>query len=167
VPAASLCFIDSGSYAADGDGYACVAPPQIDWLCGVLRTRPRAVPVLVFLHIPLPEFETVWDADRCRGSKHESVNCPAHNSGLFDALRAAGRVLGIFAGHDHLNDYEGARSGIRLCYGRATGYGSYGRDGFARGARVIRIDEGRRDFDTWLRLDDGTIASAPVAPRDA
>ena len=50
----------------------------------------------------------------------------------------------------------GEPHGIRLCYGRATGYGTYGREGMLRGARVIRLHEGQRQFDTWITLSDGS-----------
>jgi 3',5'-cyclic AMP phosphodiesterase CpdA len=164
APAAVLWFLDSGSYAPDGsDGYAWVTPEQIDWLRRQLESAQRGLPALVFLHIPIPEFADVWHDSSCRGSKHEDVQCPKVNSGLFAALRESPGVLGVFAGHDHINDYDGVLDGIRLCYGRATGYGSYGRDGFARGARVIRLTEGRRDFDSWLRLDDETIVRQSAA----
>lgn len=78
------------------------------------------------------------------------------NTGLFAAMLEQGDVMGTFVGHDHINDYRGELHGIQLCYGRATGYGTYGREGMLRGARVIRMHEGQRRFDTWLRLSDGT-----------
>ena len=68
-------------------------------------------------------------------------------------------VVGTFVGHDHVNDYFGDLHGIRLCYGRASGYNTYGRDRFLRGARVIRLREGERQFQTWLRLSDGSLVS--------
>jgi len=172
--AAALVFVDSGSYAEDGS-YACIEPGQIDWFrrqmhevrgqSGVARTpaiiehAAAVVPSLVFMHIPLPEFDLVWRTGRCCGSRHEPVNCPRINSGFAAALREAGNVLGVFVGHDHVNDFDGMLDGTRLCYGRATGFNTYGRDGFARGARVIRLVEGERDFATWLRLDDGSRLS--------
>ena len=87
--------------------------------------------------------------------KFERVCCPEVNTGLFAAMLERGDVMGTFAGHDHINDYWGAH-GIRLCYGRATGYGTYGREGMLRGARVIRLHEGQRQFDTWITLSDGS-----------
>jgi hypothetical protein len=67
-----------------------------------------------------------------------------------------GDVAGTFCGHDHINDFTGSLHGIRLSYGRATGYNTYGREGFMRGARVIRMTQDRMDFETWLRLEDGS-----------
>jgi hypothetical protein len=74
---------------------------------------------------------------------------------MFAAMHEMGDVMGVFVGHDHVNDFIGDLHGIRLAYGRATGYNTYGRQGMARGARVIRLVEGEQDFTTWLRLEGG------------
>ncbi len=154
-PAAALYLIDSGSYApAEVGGYAWITAEQIEWYREMSASL--LVPSLVFFHIPFPEFNDVWDRGGCRGEKHEAVCCPKVNSGFFGALcRSSARA--VFVGHDHINDYEGVLGGIRLCYGRATGYGTYGRAGFARGARVIRLSEGSSDVESWIRLEDGTV----------
>jgi hypothetical protein len=161
--AAVLYFLDSGSYAADGDGYAAISREQIDWFQSTPPHHvpdgvqiPRwSIPALAFLHIPLPEFALAGQAGSIRGFHLEAVQCPHANTGFFDAARLAG-VIGIFAGHDHLNDFDADWHGVRLCFGRSTGYRGYGRDGFAHGARVIRLFEGESRFETWLRLDDGS-----------
>lgn len=177
VPEAALYFLDSGSYTETGVGsYAWFGRDQIAWYLSQARAlqaahaagpdgpgRSERLPALAFFHIPLPEYDEVWDHWPCRGSKHETVCAPAVNSGLFAALVEAGDMVGVFVGHDHVNDYEGELWGIRLCYGRCSGHSPYGLDGFQRGARVIRLREGRRDFETWLRLDDGSaVADLPV-----
>jgi hypothetical protein len=169
--AAALYFLDSGSYAPAGPGhYAWIQRDQTAWFLARSRAlaaeRPPAEaprPALAFFHIPLPEYDEVWDFHSCRGCKFEAVFCPALNSGFFAALHQAGDVIGTFVGHDHVNDFMGSLHGIRLCYGRATGYNTYGREGFRRGARLIELQEGIRDFTTWLRLDDGTaVREQPV-----
>jgi hypothetical protein len=83
------------------------------------------------------------------------------NSGFFAAMVERGDVMGTFAGHDHINDYEGELYGIRLCYGRGSGHSCYGQDGFQRGARVIRLRQDQRGFDTWVRQDDGSVVDDP------
>ncbi len=160
--AALLYFIDSGSYAsADIGGYAWLEPAQIAWYSREAARFTAAachpLPALAFFHIPLPEYDEVWDCHICYGEKHEDVCAPKLNSGLFAAMHEAGDVMGTFVGHDHVNDFWGDLHGIRLCYGRATGYNTYGRDGFPRGARVIRLREGQRRFETWLHLEDGSV----------
>lgn len=159
-PGARLAFLDSGDYARkDPTEYAFITPEQSAWFRGALAGS--AAPTLVFFHIPLPEYLTVWQTRTCRGVKHEDVCAPKHNSGFFATLKAAGCVLGTFVGHDHINDYDGDLDGIRLCYGRGSGFGTYGKEGFPHGARVIRLREGAATFETWLRLEDGSTVTEP------
>ncbi|WNQ11421.1 metallophosphoesterase family protein [Paenibacillus aurantius] len=158
--AAQLYFFDSGSYSPldTVKGYDWIRSDQIDWYREQARQgmNPES-PSLAFFHIPLPEFKQVWEQNPCYGHKYEEVCCPAVNSGLFAAMLETGGIGGIFCGHDHVNDYWGELHGIRLCYGRATGYNTYGREGFPRGARMIRLREGERSFDSWLRLAGGLV----------
>ncbi|CAH0117888.1 3',5'-cyclic adenosine monophosphate phosphodiesterase CpdA [Paenibacillus sp. CECT 9249] len=166
---AALYFFDSGNLSALShvEGYDWIRRDQIGWyeresrhLTNVNGGRP--LPALAFLHIPLPEYREVWESQTCYGHKYEEVCCPPVNSGLFAAMVEMGDVMGTFVGHDHINDYTGTLHGIRLCYGRATGFNTYGREGFPRGARMIQMKEGERDFDTWLRLEDGsTVTKQP------
>lgn len=165
--AAALYFLDSNAYDTLGIGhYAWIAHDQIAWYRETARRLAReypgpaeALPALAFFHIPLPEYREVWERGECRGQSNEPVCAPGLNSGFFQALVEAGDVMATFVGHDHVNDYEGELHGVRLCYGRATGYSPYGLEGFARGARVIRLREGARAFHTWLRLDDGSAVN--------
>ena len=162
VSTALLYFIDSGSYApTDIDGYDWIRREQIAWyLQESARFTAEAgppLPALAFFHIPIPEYDEVWDFHTCYGVKYENVCAPRINTGFFAAMHEAGDVMGTFVGHEHINDFWGDLHGIRLCYGRATGYHTYGREGFPRGARVIQLQEGARQFETWLHLDDGTI----------
>jgi len=163
--AAVLHFVDSHSYAPkETGGYAWITPEQSAWhrrTCAeteILAPASRSrLPELCFFHIPFPEYEKVWAKGGCVGHKLEDVCCPKVNSGFFAALRDAGHVNGVFVGHDHLNDYCGDLEGIRLCYGRGGSFNGYGKDGYLKGARLIRLTEGVRDFQTWIRLEDGTV----------
>ena len=65
-------------------------------------------------------------------------------------------LRGVFVGHDHINDYEGTLHGIRLCYGRGSGYQCYGLEGYAKGARIIDIGGGA-DFESAIYLETGEI----------
>ena len=162
----ALYCLDSNSYAeTDVGGYGWIRRDQIAWFLGTaraLREQSREpVAALAFFHIPLPEYDEVWNFSTCYGHKYEPVCCPRINTGFFAALHQAGNVMGAFVGHDHINDFEGTLHGIRLCYGRATGYQTYGREGFGRGARIIRCREGEGTFRTWLRLEDGAVRGDP------
>lgn len=161
--AAVLYMFDSGSYAPrDIGGAAWIKQDQIKWYIHASTQLEEQniggkIPSLAFFHIPLPEFNELWDFHTCFGNNYEGVGSPKINSGLFHAFLERGDVKGIFVGHDHVNDYWGDLYGIRLCYGRATGFNTYGKDGFARGARVVRMFEDNQYFETWLRLEGGTI----------
>lgn len=165
---AALYFLDSGSYSdiPDIEGYQWIQRNQIDWYVKqsqalTAMNNGYSLPALAFFHIPLPEYKEVWKTELCYGERHEKVACPPINSGMFSAMIEMEDVVGTFCGHDHINDYWGTLHGIRLCYGRATGYHTYGKEGFRRGSRLIRLNQGERDFETWLRLDDGTVVVNP------
>ncbi|KRE50147.1 metallophosphoesterase family protein [Paenibacillus sp. Soil724D2] len=161
--AAALYFFDSGDRSPlPIQGYDWIRSNQIDWYREESRKiqssiGAQAYPSLAFFHIPLPEYKQVWENGTCYGNKFENVCCSPVNSGLFTAMVEMGDVIGTFCGHDHVNDYWGELHGVRLCYGRATGYNTYGKEGFPRGARMIRLREGQRSFESWLRLADGTV----------
>lgn len=162
---AALYLLDSNSYARDGlEGYGWIEKEQIEWYLSTaehiadqaqaLHPDNGPVPALAFFHIPLPEYDDVWNIGNCKGEKNEAVCPPSINTGMFEAFDKAGDVMGVFVGHEHINDYEGDLNGIRLCYGRGGGYGTYGKKGFRKGARIIEISSGVREFKSWVRLDD-------------
>jgi hypothetical protein len=164
APAAALYFFDSECNAPD---WACIdgrgewiGSDKADWYAAEsARLTERSggpLPALAFLHIPLPEYEEVWQSRVCFGSKYAEVRCPALNVGLFAAMVEGGDVMGTFVGHDHSNDYWGELAGIRLCYGRVSGFNGTVVGGLQRGSRLIRLREGERGFQTWIRLADGT-----------
>lgn len=67
--------------------------------------------------------------------------CPGYiNYGQFDAMVETGNVLGIFSGHDHVNDFEVVRDGIRIINTPGASVESYGYS-FTRGARLLTIKE--------------------------
>jgi hypothetical protein len=68
-------------------------------------------------------------------------------------------VLVHVSGHDHTNDFIGDFHGVRLGYGRKTGYGGYFRLGWKHGARIIELSQSNDDeilFNTWIRQEDGS-----------
>lgn len=155
----TLYFIDSLSYGPkDIEGYAWITRKQINWYvetaAKIEKENGEKLPALAFFHIPVPEFDLVFNDDSI-GVKQERVCCPKINSGFFAAMLEAGDIMGVFVGHDHTNDYEGSLYGIRLCYGRGTGYNTYGKEGFPRGGKVIVLNEGKKDFQTWVRVENG------------
>ncbi len=158
---AALYFLDSGRGApTDIGGYDWIRRDQIEWYVhestSLTHEAGEPLPALAFFHIPIPEYDEVWDLHTCYGMKYEPVCCPRVNTGFFAAMHEMGDVMGTFVGHDHINDYEGDLYGIRLCYCRGTGFHTYGREGFPRGARIIQLMEGEREFRTWQYLADGS-----------
>jgi len=159
-----LYFLDSNAYPAHKSlgSYDWIRVDQVHWYYQRSKALAaerggRVYPSLAFFHIPLPEYERALSDGNADvvGHRHESICCPRINSGLFAAILERGDVKGTFVGHDHVNDYESALHGIRLIYGRASGYSAYGREGFPRGGRVILLEAGKESFTTWLRLEDG------------
>ena len=158
-PAYVLVMLDSNGYSPEKEieGYGWIMPDQIEWFrqCSDrYRTgEGGTLPALAFYHIPVPEYATIWEHGLCVGEKNEDVCSASINSGFFAAALEQNNVRGMFVGHDHVNDYEGQIAGVRFCYGRKTGFRSYSRDGFAKGARVIELTEGRQEFKTWVVVE--------------
>ncbi len=162
TPAALLYFFDSLGYMQyQGEKrYNFIQPSQLEWYkkeSAAFRKNnaDNILPALAFFHIPLPEYRLAADSDTVVGVKQEEVADSPVNSGLFAVMKEMGDIMGIFVGHDHINDYIGKYEDIYLGYGRGTGYSTYGKDGFPRGARIIELLEGKRQFRTWLRLKGG------------
>ena len=106
-------------------------------------------PSLAFFHIPLIEYDKVWQKKTTVGAKKEKVDSPDINSGMFSAFVEMNDVMGIFVGHDHVNNYIGCLHNICLAYGQSSGRDTYGDQ---KGYRVIELYEGQRKFDTWIRI---------------
>ena len=162
--AAILYFLDSNAYVEGSDNklYDWIKFEQIEWYRQNSRRYSRdnggkPLPSLMFFHIPLPEYKYAWNIEntKCIGAKFESVCCPPVNSGLFASIVELKDVIGTFVGHDHSNDYAAYFHGVCLTYGRATGYDTYGQ--LSRGARVIELKEGKREFDSWIRTEDNSV----------
>ncbi len=106
------------------------------------------LPALAFFHIPLPEYKEVIGKSTTVGIQIEKVSSPDLNSGMYTAMLEGKDVMGMFAGHDHNDNYIGCLRNICLAFGNVTGRQCYGSIG--RGARVIELYEGKRKFDTWV-----------------
>lgn len=163
--AAVLYVMDTNAYASiEGMGeYDWVHRDQVEWYCeesGRYRelNGGTAVPALCFLHIPLPEYNEAASNEKVRmeGARFEKACAPELNTGLFAAMVTEGDVMGVFAGHDHVNNYAAYYKGVLLAYGQFTG----GKTTYApaeNGARVIELREGARSFRTWIRMSNGDV----------
>ena len=165
--AALLYCIDSHSYTKikSVPGYDWIKFDQVAWYrnksMGFTKQNEGApLPALAFFHIPIPEYKdaVMEDKNRLFGVRGEGVACPTANSGLFTAIKECGDVMGVFVGHDHNNDYAVAYKEVLLAYGRYTG-GNTVYNNLTNGARVIILQEGKRKFESYIRLAGGEIES--------
>lgn len=174
--AALLYVFDSHSYATlkGIKGYGWIKHDQVQWYIDESKKFTEAnggIPLtaLSFSHIPLPEFhEAVQnEGSFLIGTRKEKACAPEINTGLFAAMKEAGDVLGVFVGHDHVNDYAVSWKGIMLCYGRFTGGKTVYHDmPGGNGARVIELTEGVRQFRSWIRLKDGQVINEFTYPSE-
>ncbi len=173
-PAAMLYCMDSHDYSKiEGiGGYGWFERDQVNWLyesCMEATEKAGApLPSLAFFHIPLPEFSAAWnnkDNNERVGVRKEGECHGKINAGMFSAMIESGSIIGVFCGHDHDNDYVISEHGIALAYGRYSGDKTV-YNHLKHGVRVIELLEGRREFRTWIREDDGTIAD-PILFKDS
>jgi hypothetical protein len=174
--AAVLYVFDSNSYATlkGIKGYGWIKHDQVQWYIDESKKFTEAnggIPLtaLSFFHIPLPEFhEAVQnEGSFLIGTRKEKACAPEINTGLFAAMQEAGDVLGIFVGHDHVNDYAVSWKGIMLCYGRYTGGKTVYHDiPGGNGARIIELTEGERQFRSWIRLKGGKVINEFTYPSE-
>jgi len=164
---ARIYVMDSNDYNADDHSYKGFEPGQVAWYreqCAAAAVRnDRKVMGLLFCHVPLNEYAEAYRTGFVSGNRLEHECPPRDNSGMFRALADGGEVIGIFAGHDHSNDYIAQKEGIALCYGRYSGgYGEY--QDLVSGVRMIRLEQGHRGFTTWIRAANGRERLRTVFP---
>ena len=174
--AALLYVFDSHAYATlkGIKGYGWIKHDQVQWYIDESKKFTEAnggtpLTALSFFHIPLPEFhEAVQnEGSFLIGTRKEKACAPEINTGLFAAMKEAGDVLGVFVGHDHVNDYAVSWKGIMLCYGRFTGGKTVYHDmPGGNGARIIELTEGERQFRSWIRLKDGQVINEFTYPSE-
>lgn len=136
-PAASFFYFQVG-YSA---GMRKIFGPQLSWFETQMKTDKEKgwkSPILVFVHIPLIEFNALVNSGKSRGFKNEDVHFDSDTGDSFKAFAASERVKGVFCGHDHVNNFHGDWQGIGLHYGRVSGWGGYGK--WSRGGRLISVD---------------------------
>jgi predicted MPP superfamily phosphohydrolase len=80
VAAALYCF-DSGSYSLEQvEGYEWIDMTQIAWYLEQSTAFAKSnngspLPALAFFHIPLPEYQELWNLYTCYGHNYEGVGC--------------------------------------------------------------------------------------------
>ena len=138
-PAASLFFFQVGYAAGDRK----ISVPQLEWFDRQIAAdedREVDAPITVFVHIPLIEHHKLFERGPVDGEKAENVCYDSDTGESFKRFAGSNRVVGVFCGHDHVNNYHGDWEGVDLVYGRVTGWGAYGPPAWQRGARLIELD---------------------------
>lgn len=171
--AAVIYCIDTHNKPAIGGigGYQWISHNQITWyrqrsMVYKQKNGGKPVPSLAFLHIPLPEFNYATANTQCPmyGSRLEKAYSPSINSGMFASIKEMGDIMGVFCGHDHDNDYAVSYFNVLLAHGRFSG-GNTEYNHLKRGARVIVLKEGKREFDTWIREVGGNVLYRTTYPK--
>ena len=153
VNKALLYCMDSGDYTPsrkDFGYYGWFERDQIEWYMDQSARYTAAnggtpVNALSFFHIALPEYKLLDPANRL-GSFFEPICSPDLNTGMFQAMRYMGDMMGVFVGHDHSNDFIGKYYEIALAYGRRT---QAWEDEVISGGRIIVLKENERAFETY------------------
>lgn len=148
----SLFFMDSGGGSVLG--YDGPHDDQIEWykkkVLSLNEENPDAKSLL-FLHIPLPEYETAWNeyengsenVEYFYGVKDEGVSC-GQQRGLYEKIKTLGNTRWIFCGHDHKNNFSilVKSDNVRLTFGMSMDYSAYVLTRFYtkyRGGTVITV----------------------------
>lgn len=163
--AALLYLMDSNEYpAVEGvrgsgyftfeqvDNYRKMSAQQIE------KSGGEPIPALAFFHIPLCEYDYAFDdkGNPRIGIRGGYGDYNTLNTGMYTAFVELGDVFGTFVGHNHNSDFVVGYNGIALAFGRGTLYGTSFSD-LRKGARVIKLKEGKREFESWIREADGVV----------
>jgi len=127
---------------------------QIKWyewaVNGITDYCGKVVPSTLLIHIPLPEYIGAYDAaitdnSVIYGNRGENEAVSNINSGLFEKIKKLKSTVGIFCGHDHLNDYSVMSDGVRLTYSVSSGFGSYGSNDIKGGTLLKILQNGQTE----------------------
>ena len=136
--------------AANAAVYATLSDEQKAQFADLLEPKS-----LMFMHIPLREVKAAYDefvnneredTDNViylrgfDGETDEVVYCSRTDEELFETVLEKGSTMGLFFGHDHLNNLVLNYKGINLSYGYSIDYLAYSDIdtlGFQRGCTVI------------------------------
>lgn len=156
----NLWMVDSNTYQnpiSEEGGYD---NPHTDQLIWLKANNDKDINSILFQHIPMPEIYNLLaeneNGEKIYGDKkyilalNKNANgiigefpCPCYaenNTGEFAILKEMGNVLGVFTGHDHLNDFTGTYDGIKMTAVPGMTYFNYG-DETVRGYGVIELNE--------------------------
>ncbi|KAI1392456.1 Metallo-dependent phosphatase-like protein [Hypoxylon trugodes] len=183
VPEVILWFFDSRGGDQPHDW---VDNSVVDWFketsASLTERYKKTIPSLAFFHIPITATYNFQTSPGVNPSKEPGVDGEkvwwqgrmfddktGHDEAFMTALSNTDGLLATFSGHDHDNDWcykwrpganqAVAKNGVSVCYGRHTGYGSYGN--LPRGGRQILLKQETlsKEAITWIRLEDGSVSA--------
>lgn len=132
----ALFLIDSNAYVNDDLGdYDYVHDDQVAWYEDQVRKMSQSngelISSMIFLHIPLQEYETAYKLYQKGNSQvayyfgelaEGGVSASKHGSTLFETAVRLNSTKAIIAGHDHYNNICLGYKGIKLTYGLSIDY---------------------------------------------
>ena len=130
----TLIMMDSHSWDSENEGYDHFHENQVDWYENTVKEINLTVNgnentpanTLAFFHVPMQEGKIAYDSkDIVGGKRLEKEGCPAVDDMMFEKMAELGSTKACFFGHDHMNNYEVERDGIRLCYGLSCDHNIY------------------------------------------
>ena len=108
----SLFFFDSGTSGVDGTHVAFYEKAVAYCKAQNDGVTPESI---VFIHIPLPEYRTIYDNEDYLGIAGETPH--AHGTTEFFAkIKQLGSTKHVICGHDHKNSFYGQYEGVYLMY---------------------------------------------------
>ncbi|MBA0857842.1 hypothetical protein Goshw_018051 [Gossypium schwendimanii] len=163
TPLVYLYFLDSGG----GTYPEVISTAQADWFKRISEeiNPDSRVPELIFWHIPSKAYKKVAPKFRihkpCVGSiNKEKVAAQEAEMGIMKILVKRPSVKAVFVGHNHGLDWCCPYGQLWLCFARHTGYGGYGN--WARGSRILEINERPFSISSWIRMEDGSVHSEVI-----
>lgn len=101
---------------------------QIAWyewaMKGINAANGTTVPSMAFMHVPLPEYADVQEADWIEGARREDVCASEVNDGFYQSFETTGGTH-VFAGHDHINNFLSKTGKVSLNYVTKSSYNCY------------------------------------------
>ena len=117
----TLVFVDSGTSGVDATHVA-FYERAISY--GKLLNGGETPESVLFLHIPLPEYRTIYDNDEYVGIAGETPH--AHGTtAFFTKIKELGSTTHVICGHDHKNSFYGLYQGVYLMYCLKSSDGDY------------------------------------------
>ncbi|XVE95873.1 hypothetical protein REPUB_Repub02eG0171900 [Reevesia pubescens] len=160
TPLVYVYFLDSGG----GTYPEVISSAQAEWFKRISKeiNPDSRVPELIFWHIPSKAYKKVAPIFRigkpCVGSINlERVAAQEAELGIMEILVNRPSIKAVFVGHNHGLDWCCPYKKVWLCFARHTGYGGYGN--WARGSRILEINEEPFSIKSWIRMEDGSVHS--------